>query len=101
MLRSTRIVVSPIQILFHLGYPGQSKAMKTALVVIPLLLVAALTPAATAQPDRIAGGIDKRQMVILPGNVHPKAQPQYDRGAVEASMPLEYITLMTKPSPEQ
>jgi len=94
-------VVSPIQILFHLGYPGQSKAMKTALVVIPLLLVAALTPAATAQPDRIAGGIDKRQMVILPGNVHPKAQPQYDRGAVEASMPLEYITLMTKPSPEQ
>jgi len=74
--------------------------MRTALVVIPLFLFVALQPFAAAQPGRIAG-IDSRRTVVLRGSVYSKAQPQYDRGAVEAAMPLDYITLLTKPSPQQ
>jgi len=75
--------------------------MRTALVVILLVLFAALLPSATAQSDRISAFIDNQRMVILPGSVHPKAQAAYDLGAAEASMPLPYITLITKPSAEQ
>jgi uncharacterized protein (TIGR03437 family) len=39
--------------------------------------------------------------VILHGSVHPKAQAQYDQGAVDASMKIGYITLMLKQSPAQ
>jgi len=75
--------------------------MRTALVVISLFLFAGLHPSATAQSDRIAASIDRQQSVIVPGSVHPRAQLQHDLGAVEASMPLPYITLLTKPSPQQ
>jgi uncharacterized protein (TIGR03437 family) len=37
----------------------------------------------------------------LPGSVHPKAQPQYDQGPVDASFTLGYITLIFKPSTDQ
>ncbi|MGA8150353.1 MAG: protease pro-enzyme activation domain-containing protein [Terriglobales bacterium] len=75
--------------------------MRTTLVVILLSLFAVFQPAALAQSERIAASIDSRRTIVLRGSVYPKAQPQYDRGRVEASMPLEYITLVTKPSPEQ
>ena len=74
--------------------------MKTALWVVSLLLFVVLQPASQAQSERIAA-IDTQHRIILPGSVHPHAQAQYDRGAVEASLPLEYITLITQPSPAQ
>jgi uncharacterized protein (TIGR03437 family) len=53
-----------------------------------------------AQPNRITS-IDDARRVILHGRVHPKAQPQYDQGAVDPSMKIGYITLMLKQSPAQ
>src|SRR5580700_3129265 len=53
------------------------------------------------QPDRIAGHIDSTQMVALRKTLHPKAQPQYDLGAADASLKLGYITLLMAPSPSQ
>ena len=64
-----------------------------------LLLLCVTTWA--AQPDRIVDTIDNSQTVVLKGSVHPKAQPQYDQGRVEASMKLPYITMLTKPSASQ
>jgi subtilase family serine protease len=66
-----------------------------------LLLVLAPTLCFAAQPDRIAGSIESRQMVTLPGSVHPKAQPQFDQGPVDPSYQLGYITLIVAPSPSQ
>ncbi len=54
-----------------------------------------------AQPDRITGPIDSSQMVTLPGRVHRLAQPQYDQGAVESSLPLSYVTMLFAPSVAQ
>jgi subtilase family serine protease len=53
------------------------------------------------QPDRIVGTIDASQTVVLKGTVSPKAQPQYDRGPVQPSMKLPFITLLIQPSAEQ
>jgi subtilase family serine protease len=69
--------------------------------MIPLLLLAAVGSAWAEQPDRITRAIDSSQTVILKGNVHPKAQAQYDRGPVEASMKLPYITMLMKPTVHQ
>jgi hypothetical protein len=66
-----------------------------------LLLFLAPTLCFAAQPNRIAGSIDSRQMVTLPGSLHPKAQPQFDQGAVDPSYQLGYVTLIVAPSPGQ
>jgi uncharacterized protein (TIGR03437 family) len=65
--------------------------------VIPCLSLANLY----AQLDRITSRIDDRQTVVLPDHIHPKAQPQYDQGAVEATLQLPSITIHIKPSTGQ
>lgn len=57
--------------------------------------------AALAQPDRIRGPITQSGSVALRGNVSPRAQPKNDRGPVEASFQLRYITLVLKPAQAQ
>jgi subtilase family serine protease len=66
--------------------------------LLPLL---ASTLAFAAQPDRILSTIDSSQAVALTKSLHPKAQPQYDQGAVDPSFKLSYVTLLTAPSPSQ
>ncbi len=73
----------------------------TVLYALCLLLLALCASAQAAQPDRIAATIDNSQTVVLKGNVHPKAQPQYDHGRAESSMKLPYITMLTKPTAGQ
>lgn len=57
--------------------------------------------ALAAQPDRIPGTISSDQTMVLHGNVHPKARPQYDQGRVEPSREIPNITLLTRPTPSQ
>jgi uncharacterized protein (TIGR03437 family) len=72
----------------------QRLALVVALLVLP--------PAALlAQENRITGPIERTRTVPLKGNVHPGAQAQYDRGPVEPSFELAYVTLLLKPSPSQ
>ena len=54
-----------------------------------------------AQQDRIASPVDISRSVVLKGNRNPRAQAQYDRGPVDPSLELAYVTLLLKPSPEQ
>ena len=72
---------------------GRQLAAASVVVFVPAILV--------AQQDRIAGPIEGGQMVVLKGNVHPKAQPQFDQGPVDPSLRLSLVTLALKPTPEQ
>ena len=65
------------------------------------LAMAWCVTAQAEQPDRIVTNIDPAQTVILKGNVHPKAQPQYDQGPVDPAMRLPYITMSTKRTANQ
>jgi uncharacterized protein (TIGR03437 family) len=64
-----------------------------------LQLVPARLPA--AQRNRITGPIDNRQRASLKGHIHPKATPENDRGRVDPSLTLPYVTMMLKPSSAQ
>ena len=66
-----------------------------------LFLLLTSTLCVAAQSDRILGPIDSSQRVILPGNIHRNATPQYDQGPVEATLPFKYVTLVIAPSPSQ
>src|SRR5437588_3376769 len=52
-------------------------------------------------PDRILARIDSNHGIGLAKSLHPKAKPQYDRGAVDPSQRLSYITLLLSPSANQ
>lgn len=72
------------------------------LSLLAALLICALPCLAQkGQPDRIAGPIDTNQMVTLTGHVHPMAQAQYDKGPVDASQEMGYVTLLIKPTASQ
>jgi subtilase family serine protease len=72
--------------------------MRSWKFILPLL---ASSLCFAAQSDRITSPIDSSQVVPLAKSLHPKAQPQYDMGAVDPSLPLSYVTLLMAPSPTQ
>jgi hypothetical protein len=45
--------------------------------------------------------VDVEKLVTLPGNTHPLARPEFDRGAAPDSLPMERILLVLQRSPEQ
>lgn len=66
-----------------------------------LLLPLLASSLCLAQSNRITAPINSSQMVMLPGNVHPSALPQYDHGLVDPALPFSYVTLIIAPSPAQ
>jgi hypothetical protein len=52
-------------------------------------------------PARITGSVDDSKRVTLPGNVHPLARPEFDRGMAPAGMPMQRMILLLKRSTEQ
>jgi hypothetical protein len=50
---------------------------------------------------RIVQEIDNTQLVELRGNVHPLARPEFDRGAVADSVPMNRMLLVLQRSPTQ
>jgi hypothetical protein len=58
-------------------------------------------PTLLAQTDRILEKVAENRRIVLRGNIHPKAQRQYDQGPVAPSMKLSYITLTLKKSDAQ
>jgi len=50
---------------------------------------------------RILQPVDDTQLTVLPGNVYPLAQAQYDRGAAPANLPMNRMLLVLQRSPEQ
>jgi subtilase family serine protease len=68
-------------------------------LILCLLILSTLSFAAA--PDRITGPIVSGQLVKLSAGVPMKAQPQFDQGAVDPSLKLSYMTLLTVPSASQ
>jgi hypothetical protein len=53
-----------------------------------------------AQP-RVVEAVDNAKRVTLPGNVHPLARAEFDRGAAPPDLPMNRMLLVLKRSPEQ
>jgi uncharacterized protein (TIGR03437 family) len=67
--------------------------------VILLISLCAATEAAPS--DRITGPVDPAWTRLIPGNLHRLAQPQYDQGAVDPALKMNYVVLVTKRTQEQ
>jgi len=65
-----------------------------------LLALISFLPAFAAT-DRISGAIVPTERIRLTAGVPMRAQPQFDRGAVDPLLKLSYMTLLTVPSPSQ
>jgi subtilase family serine protease len=68
-------------------------------LVLSILFISSQSFAAA--PDRIVGPIAPQQLVRLSAGVSRRAQPQSDRGPVDPSFKVSYMTLLTVPSPSQ
>ncbi len=75
--------------------------MRIGLYLGALALLAVTISAAAQTAPRITQPVDNAQIISLPGNVHPLARPQYDKGAAPASLPMERMLLVLKRSPQQ
>ncbi len=73
------------------------------IVVAGLAFVITSYPLAQTQSTsrRIVQAIDSNSTVTVRGNVSPRAQAQYDQGAMEGSFRLPYITMFFKPTATQ
>lgn len=61
----------------------------------------AATGCSSPAAPRITAEPNPAVLVPLPGNVHPLARPQYDRGRVSDSLALDHMMLVLQRSPEQ
>jgi hypothetical protein len=77
---------------------------------LPSLAGSASVPAAAAAAGntdctamakaRITVEPDEAVLKALPGNVHPLARAEFDRGAVADSLPMEHIIMLLERTPE-
>jgi hypothetical protein len=74
-----------------------------ALVLLAVVSVAVVLAAGQSSSPRslIRQPIDESKLVVLRGNTHPLAQPQFDRGPAPATLPVQRLILVLKNSPEQ
>ena len=54
-----------------------------------------------AQQDRVVNRIDRSRKVVLQGNIHPKARPEFDQGVLDPTTPTKGMTLILKQSTAQ
>jgi hypothetical protein len=52
-------------------------------------------------PARITQAVDEKNLVVLKGNVHPLARPEFDQGAVLDAQPLNRMLLLLQRSSDQ
>src|SRR5271169_6819937 len=81
--------------------PSASKLFTSnfAALILCFLILSALSFAAA--PDRITGQVVSGQLVRLSAGVPMQARSQNDQGAVDPSLRLGYMTLLTVPSASQ
>jgi len=74
-----------------------------AFVLFAVVTVAVVLASGQATSPRrlITQAIDDSRLVVLRGNTHPLAQPQFDRGPAPANLPLQHMLLVLKNAPEQ
>jgi len=77
--------------------------VKVRSIAVIVLIVAGWCWVALGQApaNRVVRAVDEAQVVTLPGNVHPMARAEFDRGALSAELPLERMMLTLEPSAKQ
>lgn len=50
---------------------------------------------------RITQAVDNANLTLLEGNVYSLARPEFDRGAAPSALPMDRMTLLLRPTPEQ
>lgn len=63
-----------------------------------MAFLAALACLSAMAADRIVDRVDPSRTVTVKGQIHPLAQPRFDRGAADPSMELSYATVLLKPA---
>jgi uncharacterized protein (TIGR03437 family) len=71
----------------------RSAACSALLATVPALLL--------AQQSRIAGPVEDAERTIVSGSLHPNAKPRYQRGRLDPSFRIGFVTVAMKPSPTQ
>jgi subtilase family serine protease len=61
----------------------------------------AATRAGSSSAARIVDAVDEAKLVSLAGHTHPLASPQFDKGRVADSLPMEHMFLQLRRSPER
>ncbi len=80
--------------------PRFSAARRVLAMLFGLVLAGLFSPVA-ARADRIPQTIDDANLWRLPGSVPPRARAEFDRGAVDGSLPMEGMKLVFQLTPEQ
>lgn len=76
--------------------------LRISLALLASILFPVLASAqANYAPSRITRAVDENKTTLLPGNVHPLARPQYDRGTAPPDLPMDHMMLVLKKSPAQ
>jgi subtilase family serine protease len=82
-----------------------AKTMKIAKALVYFAFVSLVVALASAQTgsvrSQITQPISESKLMVLRGNTHPFARPQFDRGAAPANLPLQRMMLVLKTTPEQ
>lgn len=93
---------------FHRNFPSPAMtprlfpSLRSLRFLAPMLIFSGSLALAQAPPrSRITQLVDEQARVTLKGNVHPLALPEYDRGAVSDSFPVERMLLLLQRSPER
>jgi subtilase family serine protease len=76
--------------------------VQTLSLAILLLILATSTSAQTSEVQRrITQPVDESNLIVLKGNTHPLARPQYERGAAPGSLPMNRMLLVLQHTPQQ
>src|SRR5690348_6272565 len=81
--------------------PSMKTAKAVALLGVVCALVFVVSGQVSSPRSQITTPIDNSKLLVLRGNVHPWAQPRFDRGPAPAGLPLERMMLLLKNTPEQ
>ena len=82
------------------GQTTKNDGLPYGYLALIVSMVAIASPA-WAQTPRISGPIDGNRQIALRTQVHPLARPEFDRGAADSAMHLDYVTMVLKPTDAQ
>jgi hypothetical protein len=84
----------------HFQY--SSLSIRAFLFACFLILYPLRTASQTSNiPARITQAVDEKNLVVLKGNVHPLARPEFEQGLAPLNLPMQRMLLVLKRSPEQ
>ncbi len=78
---------------------SHSRLMASLPWALLIFCLAAICPAATR--DRIAGPVDAGQPRVMAGTTNPLAHAEFDQGAVDDAMAMDFVVLVFKPTEAQ